>query len=54
MTLLIIFFTCIKMSKVSSAKYFQNNTKLRKKNACERYQSLFREEKEKKQQNGHE
>ena len=42
------------MSKVSSAKYFQNNTELQKKNACERYQSLSKEEKEKKQQHGHE
>ena len=37
------------MSKVSSAKYFQNNTELQKKNACERYQSLSKKEKEKKQ-----
>ena len=38
------------MSKVSSAKYFQNNTELqKKKNACERCQSFSKEEKEKKQ-----
>ena len=38
------------MSKVSSAKYFQNNTELqKKKHSPERYQSLSKEEKEKKQ-----
>ena len=37
------------MSEVSSAKYFQNNTELQKKNVPERYQSLSKEEKEKKQ-----
>ena len=37
------------MSKDSSAKYYQNNKEgLQKKNARERYQSLSKEEKEKK------
>ena len=35
------------MSKDSSAKYYQNNIERLPKKACERYQSLSKEEKEK-------
>ena len=38
------------MSKNSSAKYFQNNKERLPKEACERHQNLFKEEKEKKLQ----
>ena len=38
------------MSKDSSAKYYQNNKERLPKKACERYQSLSKEEEEKKQQ----
>ena len=44
---LIIFF-----KKNSSAKYYQDNKGRLKKTACERYQSLSKKEKEKKQQCG--
>ena len=45
----ISFFTYIKMSKGSTAKYYQSNEeRLQKKKACERYHSLSKEEKEKK------
>ena len=41
------------MSKGSTAKYYQNNEeRLQKKKACERYHSLSTEEKEKKWQYG--
>ena len=43
-------FTYIKISKKSSAKYYQHNKERIQKKACERYQSLFKEEKEKKRQ----
>ena len=36
------------MSKDSSAKYNQDNKERQQKKACERYQSLSKEEKEKK------
>ena len=39
---------CIKMSKILSAKYYQENKNRRQKKACERYQNLSKEEKEKK------
>ena len=39
-------FTYIKMSKDSSAKYYQNNIERLPKKARERYQSLSKEEKE--------
>ena len=42
------------MSKNTSAKYYQNNKERFKKKAPERYQSLSKEEKEKKQQYGRE
>ena len=38
------------MSKNSSAKYYQDNKERLQKKACERYQSLYKEEKEKKLQ----
>ena len=42
------------MSKDISTKYYQNNKeRLQKKKTRERYQSLSKEEKEKKQQYGH-
>ena len=44
----------IKMSKDSLAKYYQDNKERLQKKACERCQSLSKEEKEKKQQYGHE
>ena len=43
----ICFFTYVKISKDSSAKYYQND-KERLQKSCERYQSLRKEEKEKK------
>ena len=39
------------MSKDSSAKYYQNKKERLHKKACERYQSLSKEEKEKKGEN---
>ena len=47
-----IFFTYIKVSKDSSAKYYQNNIERLQLKACERYQSLPKEDKEKKWQYG--
>ena len=41
-------FTFIRMSKNSSAKYYQDNKETLQKKARERYQSLSKEEKEKK------
>ena len=41
------------MSKDISTKYYQNNKERFQKKAHERYQSLSKEEKEKKQQYGH-
>ena len=41
----------IKMSKNSSAKYYQTNKERLQKKARERYQSLFKDEKEKKRSN---
>ena len=41
---LTIFFAYIKMSKDSSAKYYQNNKEKLQKKADERYQSLSKEE----------
>ena len=38
------------MSKNSSAKYYQENKERLQKKACERYQSLFKEEKRNKKQ----
>ena len=46
------FFTYIKMSKNSSAKYYQENKERLQKKICERYQSLSKKEKGKKQQYG--
>ena len=45
----IIFFSCvcIKMSKILSAKYYQENKDRLQKKACERYQNLSKEEEEK-------
>ena len=49
------FFTYIKMPKTLSAKYHQENKERLQQRACERYQNLSKEEKEKKQQYyGHE
>ena len=42
------------MCKNSSAKYYRNNKERLQKKAREKYQSLSKEEKEKKQQNGRE
>ena len=42
------FFTHIKMSKDSSVKFYQNNKERLQRKACERYQSLSKEEKEKR------
>ena len=39
------------MSKNLSAKYYQENKERLQKKACERYQSLSKEEKEKKSDN---
>ena len=39
------------MSKILSAKYYQENERLQKK-ACKRYQNLSKEEREKKRQYG--
>ena len=47
-----IFFKYIKMSKDSSAKYYQNDKERFQKKACERYQSFSDKEKEKKWQFG--
>ena len=41
------------MSKNLSGKYYQENKERLIKRACERYQSLSKEEKEKKEQYGH-
>ena len=41
-------FTFIRMSKNSSAKYYQDNKETLQRKARERYQSLSKEEKEKK------
>ena len=46
---LIFFFTHVKTSKDSSAKYQKNKERLQKK-SCGRYHSLSKEEKDKKQQ----
>ena len=48
----IIFFTYIKMSKDSSAKYYQNCKERLTKKVPERYQSFSTQEQEKKQQYG--
>ena len=40
------------MSKMSSARYYQENKRKLQEKVCERYQSLSKEEKEKKQQYG--
>ena len=48
------FFTYIKMSKNSSAKYYQENKERLQKKICKRYQSLSKKEKGKKQQYGRE
>ena len=42
----------MKMSKNSSAKYYQSKKEKLQRKACERYQSLSKEKKEKKQQYG--
>ena len=42
----------MKMSKNSSAKHYQSKKEKLQKKACERYQSLSKEKKEKKQQYG--
>ena len=42
------FFTHIKTSKDSSVKFYQNNKERLQRKACERYQSLSKEEKEKR------
>ena len=44
----IFLFIYIKMPKVLSAKYYQENKKKATKKACERYQDLSNNEKEKK------
>ena len=44
----IYFLTYMKMSKESSAKYYEDNKEKLQKKALERYQSLSKEEKEKK------
>ena len=43
----IFFLTYIKMLTYLSAKYYQNNKEILQKLACERYQSLYKEEKKK-------
>ena len=43
------FFTYIKITKDSSAKYYQNSKERLQKKVHERYHSLSKEEKEKKQ-----
>ena len=48
------FFTHIKIAKNLSAKYYQDNKKRLPKKVRERYQSLSKEEKGKKQQYGRE
>ena len=50
----VFFFTYINMFKDSSAEYYQNNRERLQKKARERYQSLSKEEKEKKWQYGRE
>ena len=50
----VFFFTYINMFKDSSAEYYQNNKERLQKKARERYQSLSKEEKEKKWQYGRE
>ena len=40
------------MSKIFSAKYYQEHKERLQKKTCERYQNLSKEEKEKKQQHG--
>ena len=42
------------MSKNLSAKYYQENKGILQKKTCKRYKNLSKEEKEKKQQYGHE
>ena len=42
------FFTYIKISKDLSAEYYQNNKEILQKKACEKYQSLSKQEKENK------
>ena len=44
----------MKISKYSSAKYYQNNKERLQKKARERYQNISKEEKEKKRQYGRE
>ena len=46
----VFFFTYINMFKDSSAEYYQNNKERLQKKVRERYQSLSKEEKEKKWQ----
>ena len=48
----IIFFIYINFSKDSSAKFYQNNKERTHTKACERYQSLSKAGKDKKQQYG--
>ena len=45
-------FINVKMSKDSSFNYYQDNKERQQKKACERYQSLSKEDKEKKWQYG--
>ena len=49
-----MFFTYLKMSKESSAKYYQSNKERLRKKTHERYQSLSKGEKEKQWQYGRE
>ena len=46
------FFTYIKKSKDSSANYYQNNKGRLQKKVRKKYQSLFKEEKQKNRQHG--
>ena len=46
----IIFSIYIKVSKILSGKYYQENKERLQKRACERYQNFSKEGKEKKQQ----
>ena len=48
---IIFFFTYIKLSKYSSAKYYQDNKERLQRKARERYQSLSKEKKRKKSYN---
>ena len=50
----IIFFIYIKVSKDSSAKYYEDYTERLQNKPRERHQNLYKEEKEKKRQYGHE